>query len=383
MASNWKDFVKSARTTAGGIDESPPSNWYDRRVYDASTGHQDPVKAVNDEIHRDWQRREAERKLRLEDARKKWSGRWNGFVNQAGRGFPIVDEYVNRAAVGLLGGATGILGGALEGACENGRNGTGFVEGIKNIGRNALTGAKVGARTGFMNPDLLNSALESKAMSMMGLTHHTLWDTEKRYQDRYHVSDPYYHNILVGGANAGGYGLKGASDLPFGVVSKGPNRELFMNGEIDKIEAAIAASLKRGEHPRVFGHSWGGADVANLAAKYPKIPFIALDPVSWTDTLDEYPDNLTVFFPKDGTNVGDNILARLAPVVGHRWRLPKKGRVIRYDGGHTSGVDEAVDAFNYREWARRDPVGFLSYYDEDGNRRPEAVKANANEIAGR
>lgn len=205
--------------------------------------------------------------------------------------------------------------------------------------------------------------------------HYTLWDTEKDYQDRQHVSDPYFHNILVGGANAGGEGFLGMSVMPFGVLSKGPNREVFRNGQVDEIKAAIKASLERGEHPRVVGHSWGGSTVANLSKEYPNIPFIAADPVSWTGTMDEYPDNLTVLFPNPGTDQDDLTFAKLAPIFGHRWSMPKKGRVVRYDGGHVAGINEALDKLNYREWAKRDPMSFFGYYDEEGNRRPDVPKA--------
>lgn len=90
----------------------------------------------------------------------------SGFWDQAARGFPIVDEYINRGAGGLLGGAAGLFGGIWEGAGENDRNGTGFTDGMKNLGRRAATGATEGAKKGFNNPELLNAALGSSVANL-------------------------------------------------------------------------------------------------------------------------------------------------------------------------------------------------------------------------
>lgn len=204
---------------------------------------------------------------------------------------------------------------------------------------------------------------------------YTLDDTAKKYADRYFVSDPYYHNILVGGANAGGSGIKGLSSLPFGVLAKGDNKALFRNGEIDKIKKEIVGALEAGKHPRVIGHSWGGADVANLAKYFPGVPFIALDPVSWKNNIEKSPDNLTVFLPEDtsikGTlrQDGENLTSRLAPIFGHRWNAPE-GNVVRYKGGHVVGLNNAITQYMIEKWKERDPENFHKYYDKDGNRLP-------------
>ena len=128
------------------------------------------------------------------------------------------------------------------------------------------------------------------------MTTYSLDEEAAKYPDE--ESDPHYYNILVGGANAAGEGFTALSALPFGVFAKGDNKELFCNGEVQEIRNAIERAAKRGKNVRVFGHSWGGAVVANLAPEYPEIPFYALDPVSWTGVPDEIPRNLTIYHPR-------------------------------------------------------------------------------------
>ena len=194
----------------------------------------------------------------------------------------------------------------------------------------------------------------------------TLEDTAKdpANSDPRMISDPYYHNILVGGANAAGKGFRGWSQMPFGVLSKGSNRTLFRNGEIDKIREEIESLLKSGKKPRVVGHSWGGADVARLSKEYPDIPFVSLDPVSWTGRIKSAPKNLTILRPEDGDyKTRDSLFARLAPIVGRRWPEINtgEGRTVKYRGGHVDGIDDALNRYVFSEWKKRDPSGFQSY----------------------
>ncbi|MBQ1511621.1 MAG: hypothetical protein IIZ54_12195 [Selenomonadaceae bacterium] len=172
----------------------------------------------------------------------------------------------------------------------------------------------------------------------------TLDTTARRYGG---VDDPGWHNILVGGAAAAGTGLRGLSYLPFGILSKGKgNNELYRFNELDKIRAAIDKATSNNKNVRVFGHSYGGATVANIAKDYPNVPVYALDPVGWFDRLDKIPKNLTIVRPNpEYVSTGDGIVARLAPLIGGRWPILKdqKERYMLYDGGHVSGVDLAVN----------------------------------------
>ena len=181
----------------------------------------------------------------------------------------------------------------------------------------------------------------------------TLDDEAARYDDN---NDPYYHNILVGGANAGGKGFFGISALPFGVLAKGKNRQLFRNGQIDKIRKAIEDAKASGKNPRVVGHSWGGADVAGLAEDYPTVPFIALDPTSWGGRLDKTPKNLTIFRPKEPKSWSKNTTTGyLAQVLGGEWpKIDKgEGKTIEYDGGHVSGIGAALNDYVKKIWNDR------------------------------
>lgn len=93
-----------------------------------------------------------------------WTGYSNPYKsmgNLAVGSAKALGEGIYRGQAGILGGAAGLVGGAWEGASENDRNGTGFVDGMKNLWHWALTGAKEGAKKGFTNPELLNAALES------------------------------------------------------------------------------------------------------------------------------------------------------------------------------------------------------------------------------
>ena len=180
----------------------------------------------------------------------------------------------------------------------------------------------------------------------------TLEDEARRYDM---PNDPYYHNLLMAGANAGGNGFFGISDMPFGVVSKGENRQLFRNGQIKELRAALDAAIANGKHARVIGHSWGGADIAGIAKDYPEIPFYALDPVSWGGRPDKLPNNLTVLRPKDTgiTNPNDTVLGWLAAKVGGRWPKIEGGKTIYYDGGHVGGVGNAMNRIIAKEWIKR------------------------------
>ena len=159
--------------------------------------------------------------------------------------------------------------------------------------------------------------------------------------------DPRYYNILVGGANAGGEGFFALSALPFGVFAKGDNKELFSSGEVQEIRNAIERAARQGKNVRVFGHSWGGATVANLALEYPDIPFYALDPVSWGNVLDEIPKNLTIYHPR-GTDDVD--FPRLAQIFGRQWPIIAKGEgtTVYYEGDHFLGLRPEMNELNRR-----------------------------------
>ena len=161
-------------------------------------------------------------------------------------------------------------------------------------------------------------------------------------------SDPYFYNILVGGANAGGKGILGRSALPFGVLSKGTNRKLFRHNQKRQIRQEIDNALKNGLHPRVVGHSWGGSTVANIAEDYPDVPFYAMDPVSWTHRIDKTPKNLTIYYPIKGSEKESLLAVRLAPILGGRWpeNIKGEGRIRYYSGDHVEGVSDAVTGIN-------------------------------------
>lgn len=166
-------------------------------------------------------------------------------------------------------------------------------------------------------------------------------------QNPWGSSDTYYHNILVGGANAGGKGFFGLSPLPFGTLLLGDNRELYRNGDIRGIRTGIERALKAGKNVRVVGHSWGGADVANLAKDYPNAEFIACDPVSWFGVLDSLPKNLTIFRP-DNKVPARRWTNRGAQIFGHQWPIIEKGdgRTIIYHGNHVDGLPDALSRYN-------------------------------------
>lgn len=178
----------------------------------------------------------------------------------------------------------------------------------------------------------------------MGMRTYDLSDEAKKYPDD--ESDPYYHNILVGGANAAGKGFTALSALPFGVLAKGENKELFRNGEIDKIRAAIEKAQRDKKHVRVIGHSWGGADVARMAKDYPGVQFFALDPVSWTGRVKRLPKNLTIVRPDGSMNGFD--LPRGAQVFGGQW--PKiqegEGSTVTIPGDHVAGYGPWLTRMN-------------------------------------
>jgi pimeloyl-ACP methyl ester carboxylesterase len=185
------------------------------------------------------------------------------------------------------------------------------------------------------------------ALDMYADRYRETLDTAARRNASSGVDDPGWHNILVGGAAAAGTGLRGLSELPFGVLSKGKgNNELYRFNEWDKIRAAIDKATSNNKKVRVFGHSYGGATVANIAKDYPNVPVYALDPVGWFDRLDKIPKNLTIVRPDPGyVSTRDGIVARLAPLMGGRWPIleDQKERYMLYDGGHVSGVDLAVN----------------------------------------
>lgn len=163
-------------------------------------------------------------------------------------------------------------------------------------------------------------------------------------------SDPYYYNILVGGANAGGGGIDGLSYLPFGVLAKGDNRVLFRHNQEAEIRKAIDDALAKGLHPRVVGHSWGGGTVANLAKDYPDVPFWSLDPVGWFNRPKSLPKNLTVFRPSEKSDQDERLGAVLAPIFGGRWPVIDKDRTVEYHGGHVEGIDDLVNGRVKSEW---------------------------------
>ena len=185
----------------------------------------------------------------------------------------------------------------------------------------------------------------SRKGSFLWLTTYSLDDEVKRHVAADEESDPRYYNILVGGANAAGEGFTALSVLPFSVLAKGDNKELFCNDEVDQIRIAIERAARRGKNVRVFGHSWGGATVANLAREYPEIPFYALDPVSWTGVLDELPRNLTIYHPRGNDDVD---FPRLAQIFGGQWPVITKGegKTILYDGDHILGLRSEMRKLN-------------------------------------
>lgn len=173
-------------------------------------------------------------------------------------------------------------------------------------------------------------------------------DTEARqYGSR--TSDPYYYNILVGGAGAAGKGLTGLSYLPFGILSTGKNRVLYRHNEGERIANEIRFALARKMHPRVFGHSWGGATVANMAKDFPDVPFYALDPVSRFNRLEEIPKNLTIYRPfgaDDGSaDKYSDPITKAAVKIGGRWpKITKgEGKTIEYHGDHVGGLEGVCD----------------------------------------
>lgn len=112
-------------------------------------------------------------------------GEWASFMRQATRGFPVVDEYINRGAGALLGGAAGGMGALWDyaGSLDRSAGWDGWdtvldwnkaKSALENTGRQAsssdtyagavedvASGAKAGAKAGFGNPDLLGSALQT------------------------------------------------------------------------------------------------------------------------------------------------------------------------------------------------------------------------------
>lgn len=178
----------------------------------------------------------------------------------------------------------------------------------------------------------------------MGMRTYDLSDEAKKYPDE--ESDPYYHNILVGGANAAGKGFTALSALPFGVLAKGENKELFRNGEIEKIRSAIEMAQRDKKHVRVIGHSWGGADVARMAKDYPNVQFFSLDPVSWTGRVKSLPKNLTIVRP-DGSRNGFD-LPRGAQVFGGQWPKIQEGEgvTVTIPGDHVIGYGQWLTRMN-------------------------------------
>ncbi len=185
----------------------------------------------------------------------------------------------------------------------------------------------------------------SRKGSFLWFTTHSLDDEAEKYGDG--ESDPRYYNILVGGANAAGEGFTALSVLPFSVLAKGDNKELFCNDEVEQIRRAIERAARQGKDVRVFGHSWGGATVANLALEYPEIPFYALDPVSWTGVLDKLPKNLTLYHPRGNDDLD---FPRLAQIFGGQWPAITKGegKTIWYDGDHILGLRAEMKKLNER-----------------------------------
>ena len=215
----------------------------------------------------------------------------------------------------------------------------------------------------------------------------TIEDVAKLYRDEVET-DPYYHEILVGGAGAGGTGLKGVSALPFGILSKAKNKDVFRHDQVEEIEKRIRQLIAEGKHPRVWGHSWGGAAIAGLAPKFKDVKFHALDPVSWTGIPDRLPDNLTIYRPKE-TGFLDELVTSgpvtaLATHLGHRWPLKAEGgRYVSYRGDHVSGIEDAISDAHDLEFMQRDPKAFNDYNErwlkilnDDSRRRIEGIKAH-------
>ena len=197
------------------------------------------------------------------------------------------------------------------------------------------------------------------------------------FQFGYYKNDPFYHNILVGGSMAGGDNfITGASMLPFGNLANSESKVLFRWNEMDKVKKEIEKALSAGKHPRVVGHSWGGANIAGIAKDYPDVPFISLDPTSWTGRLDSTPSNLTIFRPSKNSYNTDYLLARLAPVFGGRWPIiPGQGNIEEYDGGHVSGVDEAISRYVHDVRVKRESNEMNNLANT-----PNVPVVNANQI---
>ena len=163
-----------------------------------------------------------------------------------------------------------------------------------------------------------------------------------------------YVDFLVGGANAAGRGFNGLSYLPFGAAMTGKFK-LYRHNQCGKLRKDLSEYIKNMKDgdpmPRVIGHSWGGATVANLAHEFQdkNVPFIALDPVSHFNRLGQYPTNLKVLQPNGSSD--EFFMNRLARVVGGAWPvLPDdKGTTIRYNGGHVAGLPEAVNELLQKE----------------------------------
>jgi hypothetical protein len=192
---------------------------------------------------------------------------------------------------------------------------------------------------------VIEKALSPITDLLYGEPAYTLDSTSK--ENPYGEPDDYYHEILVGGANAGGRGIFGASKLPFGVLSRAKSKALFRNGDEEGIRKEIDKSLKAGLKPRVWGHSWGGSRVAGISKDFPDVPFYSLDPVSWTGRLDKIPKNLTILRPRnDNVKNSKDFGTRLAPIVGGRWPVidEQQDRYIYYTGDHVNGLNEAVNA---------------------------------------
>ena len=194
---------------------------------------------------------------------------------------------------------------------------------------------------------------------------HTIEDVAKLYRDGVET-DPYYHEILVGGAGAGGTGLKGVSALPFGFLSKAKNKDVFRHDQVEEIENRIRKLIAEGKHPRVWGHSWGGAAIAGLAPKFKDVKFHALDPVSWTGIPDRLPDNLTIYRPTETGFLDELVtsgpLTALATHLGHRWPIRAEGgRYVSYRGDHVSGIENAIAEAHDLDFMQRDPKAFNDF----------------------
>lgn len=193
-------------------------------------------------------------------------------------------------------------------------------------------------------------------------------------------------DFLVGGANAAGRGLNGLSSLPFGAAITGKIK-LYRHNQGDKLRSDLIKylnNMKDGDPtPRVIGHSWGGATVANLAREFQdkNVPFIALDPVSRFGRLQEYPKNLTVFQPTENSDSGDNLASKLARIFGGAWPvLPDdNGKTIRYDGGHVDGVDYALNNFLRQQLQEEQTEKMKKNMDALESIRAKALQHMANE----